>query len=272
MTDPTFRRTTLGRTGLEVGRLGLAAGYGVPARAVEQAFEAGVNYLYWGSWRRDRFADALRNLASQRERMVLVVQSYARWGFWVTGSVERALKKLGFEYADVLLLGMWNGPAWSGVLDAARRLKERGLVRHLGLSTHERSMIPKLAGNPELELFHVRYNAVHRGAERDVFPHLPPNGRPGLVAFTATSWRQLLDPRRIPPGERVPTAGDCYRFVLSQPAIDVCLTGPSKVEEMERALEAFAEGPMSAEELAWMRRVGAAIYEKKRGRPSPVAP
>jgi aryl-alcohol dehydrogenase-like predicted oxidoreductase len=158
MTDLTtnFHRTTLGRTGLEVGRLGLAAGYGVPAKGVLQAFEAGVNYLYWGSVRRDAFADALRELAPRRERMVLVVQSYARWGFWVTGSVERALRKLGFDYADVLLLGMWNGPAWAGVLDAARRLKERGLVRHLALSTHDRSVVPKLQADPDLESFHVR--------------------------------------------------------------------------------------------------------------------
>ena len=35
---------TLGRTGLQVGRLGMAAGYGVPAAAVERAFERGVNY------------------------------------------------------------------------------------------------------------------------------------------------------------------------------------------------------------------------------------
>jgi aryl-alcohol dehydrogenase-like predicted oxidoreductase len=42
----------LGRTGLEVGRLGMASSYGVPSQAVEQAFEQGVNYLYWGTFRR----------------------------------------------------------------------------------------------------------------------------------------------------------------------------------------------------------------------------
>jgi aryl-alcohol dehydrogenase-like predicted oxidoreductase len=110
---------------------------------------------------------------------------------------------------------------------------------------------------------------VHRGAERDIFPHLPAENRPGMVAFTTTSWRQLLDPRRIPAGERVPTAGDCYRFVLSQPAIDVCMTGPSNLEHVEHAVEAFRKGPMSEDELAWMRRVGTAIYAKKRGQPPP---
>ena len=36
----------LGRTGLEAGRLGVSASYGVPGSAVEEAFERGVNYLY----------------------------------------------------------------------------------------------------------------------------------------------------------------------------------------------------------------------------------
>jgi aryl-alcohol dehydrogenase-like predicted oxidoreductase len=256
--------TTLGRTGLKVGRLGVSASYGMPAAAVEMAFERGMNYLYWGSLRRGAFADALRHLKPQRERMVLVVQSYMRMGSLMEGSVERALKKIGYDYADVLLLGWWNGPVWSNVLAAARRLKERGLVRHIAMSTHNRPLIPQVAAGPDIELFHVRYNAVHSGAERDVFPRLSAANRPALVAFTATCWKKLLDPRRVPPGERVPTAGDCYRFVLSQPAIDVCMTGHSSLAHTEHALAALEQGPMNAEELAWMRRVGDAIYGKKR--------
>jgi hypothetical protein len=43
---------------------------------VERAFEQGVNYLYWGSVRRGGFREALRHLAPQRERFVLVLQSF----------------------------------------------------------------------------------------------------------------------------------------------------------------------------------------------------
>jgi hypothetical protein len=57
--------TTLGRTGLKVGRLGVSASYGMPAAAVEMAFERGMNYLYWGSLRHGAFADALRHLKRQ---------------------------------------------------------------------------------------------------------------------------------------------------------------------------------------------------------------
>jgi hypothetical protein len=60
-----MERRKLGRTGLEVGRLGISAGYGVPAMAVDSSFERGVNYLYWGSRRTPGFAQALRNLTPQ---------------------------------------------------------------------------------------------------------------------------------------------------------------------------------------------------------------
>ena len=145
---------------------------------------------------------------------------------------------------------------------ACQRLREQGLVRHIALSTHNRPLVAQLAHDADIEIFHVRYNAVHPGAERDIFPHLPPENPPGLVSFTATSWKQLLNPRRVPSGERVPTAADCYRFVLSNPSVDVCLTGPKTQEHVEEAIRAVAQGPMAEEELAWMRRVGQAIYRK----------
>jgi aryl-alcohol dehydrogenase-like predicted oxidoreductase len=257
-----MERRTLGRTGLEVGRLGMSASYGVPAAAVEKAFEQGVNYLYWGSFRRGAFGQALRNLKPQRDRMVLVLQSYSRVAALMRPSVEIALRKLRFDYADALLLGLWNARPPSRILDACRKLQERGLVRHIAISTHQRPLAAELAADSGVGIVHVRYNAVHKGAEREVFPLLSKNlTNPGMVAFTATSWRQLLDPKKIPPGERVPTAADCYRFVLSNPAIDVCMTGPANEAQAADALRAVELGPMSEDDLAWMRRVGDFIHK-----------
>jgi aryl-alcohol dehydrogenase-like predicted oxidoreductase len=257
-----MEKRILGRSRLEVGRLGMAASYGVPTRAVEHAFERGVNYLYWGTFRRGPFGQALRNLKPQRDRMVLVLQSYSRIAALMAPSVEIALRRLSFEYSDVLLLGLWNREPPQRILDASRRLRERGLIRNIAISTHHRPLVSSLSNDPDVGIVHVRYNAVHPGAERDVFPLPGRNGdRPGLVAFRATSWRQLLDPNRIPPGERVPTATDCYRFVFSNPAVDVCMTGPANETHAVEALRALELGPMSAEELAWMRRVGDSIHK-----------
>jgi aryl-alcohol dehydrogenase-like predicted oxidoreductase len=251
-----FASRLLGRTGLEVGRMGISASYGVPAAAVERAFEAGVNYLYWGSMRRRAFADAIRHLAPCRDRMVLVLQSYSRLSPLMTMSVERALGHLRVDRADILLLGWWNHAIPARLLDTARELKRRGLVRFLAASTHERPFAPALAQIPDIDVLHIRYNAAHAGAEHDIFPRLDPANPPGIVGFTATSWGQLLKPSRVPHGERVPNAADCYRFVLSNPALHVCMSGPARAEHVDDVIAAIERGPMSEDELAWMRRVG----------------
>ncbi len=207
----SFSHALLGRTGRAVSRLGVSASYGVPGEAVERAFEQGVNYLYWGSMRRDSFGAALRRLGPRRDEFVLVVQSYTRAASLMSWSLERALRALRFDYTDVLLLGMWNRPVAPRILDAAKRLKARGLVRFLAVSTHTRTLVPAIAAGRDFDIIHFRYNAAHPGAEADIFPHLPDAGRPGLVAFTATSWGQLLGKaalqgiagsRSLPKGER----------------------------------------------------------------------
>ena len=40
------------------------------------------------------------------------------------------------------------------------------------------------------------------------------------------------------------------------------MTGPADTAQFQQALEALRRGPMSEEELNWMRRVGDAIYIK----------
>ena len=136
------------------------------------------------------------------------------------------------------------------------------MICHVAVSTHNRGHAAELACNDaSLGALHVRYNAVHSGAERDIFPKLPgPESRPGIVSFTATCWGELLKPDKVPAGDAVPSASDCYRFVLANPAVDVCLMGPRSVSDLAAALDAWDKGPMTAEELAWMRRVGQAKY------------
>lgn len=255
---------TLGHSALRVSRLGLGASFSAPTSSYEAAFEQGVNYFYWGSLRRNFMGEAIRNLAPRhRNKLVVVIQSYARLGSLVTRSLERALAKLHLEYADVLLLGWHSKPPSPRIVDAALHLKTRGLVKHLAVSGHNRLMFPTLLDDPRFAIWHVRYNAVHRGAEREVFPHLatrPLDKRPGLVTFTTTRWGHLCDPKRTPPGERTPIGTDCYRFALSHPTVDVVLAGPSSAEHMSQALRALELGPMTEDELAWLRRVGDHIY------------
>ena len=261
-------RITLGRSGLCVSKLGLGSSFRAPTAAYLEAFERGVNYFYWGSQRRGLMGDAIREIARrERDAIVVVLQSYSRVGLLLRVFVERGLRRLGIDRAEVLLLGWHNRPPSRRVLDAALELRERGRIAHVAVSTHHRRLLPTLVDDERYAIWHVRYNAVHRGAEREVFPCLrgrADTDRPGLVTYTTTRWGHLCDPARTPRGEPTPTGTDCYRFALSCPEVDVCLAGPDNTEQMQQALAALDRGPMDADELTWMRRVGDHIYAASR--------
>ena len=252
----------LGRSGIEVVPLGMASSFGLGGRDVERAFERGVDFFYWGTARMPDFGAGLRRLgARHRERMKVVVQSYARWPSYIGRSLDKGLRELGFDYADVLLLGWWNLPPSEAILDAAAEQVRKGRARKVMISCHHRPTFAKLARDPRVDLLMIRYNAAHPGAEQDVFPHLAAD-RPGIVSYTATSWGQLLDRSMMPAGERMPTSTDCYRFVLSNPDVNAAWAGPKDAAQLDQALAALDAGPMSEEELAWMRRVGAAVRDQ----------
>jgi len=77
--------------------------------------------------------------------------------------------------------------------------------------------------------------------------------------------------KQIPAGERRPSAGDCYRFVLADPHVDVVITAPSSIRQMQENLREVNKGSMSDEELAWMRRIGDAVYGRPAANPRSIS-
>lgn len=174
--------------------------------------------------------------------------------------VDRALRFLKTDYVDFLGLAWWNAPPPDRIVEAALRLKDQGKIRHLMISSHHRPAFVPIIEDARYDALMLRYNAAHTGAEREVFPYLA-RRRVATLSFTATRWGALLDPKMMPSGEAVPSASDCYRFVLSNPNVDVCLSGPKNGAELDEALRAIDLGAMNDEELAWMRRVGAHVRD-----------
>jgi len=258
----------LGKTGLQVGRLGIASSYGAPTQAFEEAFELGCNYFVWNTFikgRSPRMREAIRNIvkAGKRDQLIIAMHSYGHNAFLNKLSLENSLKQLGVDQIDIMLLGYYCWKPGKAVVEGALKLREKRLIRFIGMTGHNRRLFPELDKKNIFDVFHIRYNAVHRVAENDVFPYMRIEKRTGIVTFTATRWGQLLNPKKMPEGENALSAVDCYRFVLTNPAVDVCLTGPKTLEQMRENLKLLEQGPMNEEELARMRRIGDYIYHKK---------
>ena len=266
--DRSFTHTALGSTGLAVHRLGLSASYLPGQRTVHLAADAGLNYFFCYGFD-FQMVRALREiLRSNRERYVVATGPYNLiWGHTdVRRTLEKRLRQLRTDYVDVFLfLGVMKPKELSArILDDLRRLKDEGRVRAIGLSTHDRKLAGQLAADGAMDVLMIRYNAAHRGAEQDIFPHLEAHA-PGVVAYTATRWTALLRrPRGWPRDGRIPTAGECYRFILSNPHVHVCMTAPRSWRELEQNLAAVARGPLGDDDMAFMRSFGDAVHAQRR--------
>ncbi|MBI5419692.1 MAG: aldo/keto reductase [Deltaproteobacteria bacterium] len=241
-------------------RMGLSGSFGLDQAGCREALER-IQYVFW-SPRMKGLTLALRDaLARDRERYV--VSAGPLFGYFpgaVRRAAESALRTLGVDYLDVFQL-YWLGKmsAFTGaVQEEMLKLREEGKVRALGVSIHDRPRAGKLAEASILDLLMIRYNAAHPGAEQEIFPHLA-DRRPAVIAYTATAWRRLL---RAPRGwkDRVATAGDCYRFCLTNPHVDVVLAGPRSAAELRENLAALDKGPLSPEEMVFMRAFGHAVH------------
>jgi predicted aldo/keto reductase-like oxidoreductase len=273
---PTFTRRLVPALGRSVFRLGLACNYGIDAPGFERALERGVDYVFWTAMRTSHLREPLRH-ALRKRRDTLTLATGPSIGYFA-GSVRRGtenlLRSLGTEYIDALhLFWLGTGSAWTpSVINTLTKLKDEGKIRAIAISIHDRTRAGRLMADSPIDLFMIRYNAAHPGAERDIFPHQPTGaeGRrvPAVVAYTATSWRKLLKAPRGWTGP-VMTAGDCYRFCLSSPYVDVTLSGPKTWPQLEESLDALEKGPLSADEARWMRAFGHAVHE---GRATAMTP
>ncbi len=219
------------------------------------ALDRGVNFLNWPGGE-DALSRTVAGLGPRREEVVVCVQLEARRAADAAGELRSVLATLGTDYVDVLTfyyveeMAEWQeliGPG--GALEFCRAAQRDGTVRRLGLTTHQRPLAAEVVRGGLLDVLMIRYNAAHRGAEREVFPLTDARGLP-VIAYTALRWGALPRPTPSdPPGFAVPAAPAWYRFVLQSPSVAVALMAPNDRAELEEDLTVLdADGPLPPDE------------------------
>ena len=277
----SFTHTDLPHVGKQVLRMGLAGNYGLQTSDIQHAADQGVGFWLWSPHFK-KTTPVLKDLLHREPERHVVAAYTGTYGTIITAGqarkgAEKALRILGVDQIDILLVG-WLGRVsrfTPRIQDELLRLKQEGKARVIGTSIHDRVRAGKLARDSILDTFMIRYNAKHPGAEQDIFPHLEQRD-PSVIAYTATSWRQLLKPIKgiempawpgttFGDGTPPPLTGQlCYRFCLNSPHVNVVLTGPKTRDQLDQNLAALEAGPLSADEESWVREYGRKVKAKKR--------
>jgi predicted aldo/keto reductase-like oxidoreductase len=234
---------------------------------LRQAVERGVNYfdvIFAMPEYLDPIGEGFRGL---RERILLAAHlgSTDRDGqYYKTRTVRRCehsfldvLQRLGTEYVDVLFLhnfnatNDWDRASRSGFLDLARRLRQEGRARFLGISGHYHRVMVMAIESGLVDLIMVPVSVFnHAMPGRGDLLGLCARQNVGVVAMKPFGGGRLLNKRgtlRVPKyqtsGEtfqvkiaREVTPAQCLSYVLAQRGVTTALPGVKNGDELAAAL------------------------------------
>jgi aryl-alcohol dehydrogenase-like predicted oxidoreductase len=297
MQQTQLRTSPLGQTGLEISRVGFGAwaiggggwefGWGPQQddesiAAIHRALELGVNWIdtaaAYGFGRSEEIVGrALRGLpdrpyvftkssllddGTRHVRHVLKRDSILR-------EAEDSLQRLGVDAIDLYQIH-WPNPVqdieegWA----AMATLKERGLVRHIGVSNFDTSQLRRIQSIAPVETLQPPYSLIDRAAEAELLPFAERQGigvivyspmgsglltggitRDRIAAMPDDDWRKT-DPRFTEPqlsrhlalAARLQAIGDRHdvtpgavavAWTLRHPAVAGAITGFRRPDQVD---------------------------------------
>ncbi len=242
----------------------------------ERAIELGINFLIsFGGYESEQRAIGRAVRQVSREATVLATGTAGRSPSSVRRDLKRSLAALGTDVVDVFYLYHVTCDAWpricgaGGALEQLSRARRAGRVRFIGVTVHNRDLARRIIASGEIDVVNLRYSLAHPGHETRVLPAAADHDC-GVVAYSALKYGALITrPEGWPARRRVPTPSECYRFVLSHPAVHVAWVGARNVEQVEANVEVirpFVALPSATERR--LRRFGAYVHDAAVVRPA----
>jgi len=161
--------------------------------------------------------------------------------------VSRFLKEIGTDYLDLVLLHCMTSGQWPEQMrkqmDILAKLKDKGVVRALGVSCHSLAALEAAAGEPWVDSVHARINPYRMTMDDEpekvvpILKKLHAAGK-GVVGMKIIGEGRL----RNDPDKRDASA----RFVLGLGCVDVLNVGFEKIQEIDDFAARVRKVPMRA--------------------------
>lgn len=269
-----LNKRRLGRTGLLISELGLGAmdtPHSPEALAtVEKALELGIDFIdtareYEGS--EFLLGEVIRKHGG--DAFHIASKTFQRSASGAQYDVDRSLKVLGlpklplYQLHDVSTQEAWDAArAEDGALEGLKAAQYRGLIEHIGVSSHNLELLPELITSGEFSTVMIEYSAFYPGTAPLI--ELAATHDVGVIVMRPVggSGRTTTMRGNISHGTAgILTPANLLRYVLSNPAVSVAIPGasyPSRI--IQNVATATESQPMTEAEKRALEAAAAELY------------
>ena len=288
--------SVLGRTGLEVTRLGYgtALDHKEPddeqwGRLLNGVLDSGINFIDTAN---DYLADSPRgsseekigrHIRSRRSEYYLATKCGcgpgARGHVWTRENAFRglheSLDRMKTDYVDIMQLhnATVEDCEAGGLVEALQDMRRQGKVRWIGAST-VLPHLPTLLDWGVFDTFQIPYSALERDHEEWITRAAEAgigiiirggvaHGEPGLGSGRASRWQNFeeagLDDLRQEGESRTSLI---LRYTLTHPNADTNIVGTTDLGHLAENVEGILRGPLADDEYAEAKRRLEAVGEK----------
>ena len=269
----------LGRTGLEITRLGYGAAHLKPMDDIQRerihhaVLDAGINYIDTAGCYGNSEERIGRYLSGRRSEFYLATKcgcsrSGERWTRdAVFGDLHRSLRRLKSDYVDVMQPHNPSVEACEsgGVVDSLVDMRDQGKVRWIGIST-TLPYLPTYLSWGVFDVFQVPYSALERDHEGWITKAAEAgigivvrggvaHGEPGVGKGDLARWAKFEDAKL----DELREAGESrtalmLRHTLTHPHSNTNIVGTTNTDHLRENVEAMSRGPLSSDVYAEAQR------------------
>ena len=256
------------RTGDNISVIGFGSAYLYEAgmkegvKTLETAFQGGINYFDLAAGDGAAFPIWGAALSPVRRDVLFQIHfgaDYSKGTYgWsldldtVKRSVDWQLKQLKTDYIDYGFihcqdeLSDWDTYRRNGIYDYVLALREQGVVRHLGLSSHTPAVIGRIMDDAPIDMLMFSVNPAYDYGQGEfangsvdersaVYRRCEKEGV-GISVMKPFSGGQLLNAKQSPFGKAL-TPFQCIRYALDKPGVLTVLPGAASAKEVETLLK-----------------------------------
>ena len=289
-----MKYTELGNTGYTVSRLGFGSMRlpmidigGKPyvdveraIAAIHRALELGVTYVDTGfNYCAEESELVVGTALAQwpdREKIVVTAKC-TKFRMANPGDMRRLLDhQLWRQRREFFDFYLFHGIGWDnwhefdqkvGWFKDMRQAKEEGLVKHVGFSFHDKpENMRQLIDTGPFELVTCQYNYLDRSNEESIrYAH--EKGLVVVVMGPVGGGRLAVMPKRLSELANLSASNAAelaLRFVLSNPGVNVAISGMGSIEMVEQNCAAVDRGPLSEQEVSTINEMMDGMVELAR--------